>query len=71
VVSVRRSSSNLNISCIKDIQSSGASGLESKADEKVLGNILVGGIIGAVVDIGSGAAFDYPSTVRVLIDCEK
>jgi len=71
VVSVRRSSSNLNISCIKENKSSGKSGLESKADEKILGNILVGGIIGAVVDLGSGAAFDYPSTVRVLLNCEN
>jgi len=29
------------------------------------GNILAGGIIGVAIDAGSGAAYDYPSIIRV------
>ncbi len=29
------------------------------------GNILPKGVIGAAVDAGTGAAFDYPATIRV------
>jgi hypothetical protein len=29
------------------------------------GNILFGGLIGAAVDVGTGAAYDYPSPIIV------
>jgi hypothetical protein len=31
------------------------------------GNILLGGVIGAAVDVGTGAAYDYPSLITVLM----
>jgi hypothetical protein len=34
------------------------------------GNILLGGVIGAGVDVVNGAAYDYPSEVSVPLDCK-
>lgn len=31
------------------------------------GNILFGGVIGAAVDAGSGAAYDYPTLISVIM----
>jgi hypothetical protein len=31
------------------------------------GNLIFGGVIGAAVDAGTGAAFDYPSLIQVIM----
>jgi phosphoketolase len=35
------------------------------------GNIIFGGPIGAGVDAATGAAFDYPSLIKVLMEGKK
>lgn len=39
--------------------------IKSSAKGMAYGNILAGGIIGAAVDMGTGAAYDYPSLITV------
>lgn len=39
--------------------------VESTTTGMAFGNILAGGIIGASVDMSSGAAYDYPSEIHV------
>ena len=43
----------------------GMSMVKSFTKGMAFGNILFGGIIGAGVDISTGAAFDYPSLISV------
>ena len=64
---VTRSYNDINVSCSKDGHEPGI--LVAKSSTKVMaaGNILFGGIIGAAVDAGTGAAFDYPSLIRVIM----
>lgn len=39
--------------------------MPSHTKSLAFGNILFGGVIGAAVDVGSGAAYDYPSLISV------
>lgn len=51
--------------CEKDGHAPGIAAAKSSTKGMAFGNILFGGIIGAAVDIGSGAAYDYPSIISV------
>lgn len=64
--SVNKSTAALVINCKQDTLA-GHSSLDSSANLNVWGNILVGGIIGYVVDRQTGAGFDYPSTVAIAL----
>ena len=68
-VAVTRSFSDLTVLCNLPNTKGGRVVLSSKTDEKILGNLVAGGIIGAAVDVGTGAASNYPSRVTVLMDC--
>jgi hypothetical protein len=43
----------------------GITAAKSTTKGMAFGNILFGGLIGAAVDAGSGAAYDYPSLIDV------
>jgi predicted metal-binding protein len=62
---VHRSSADLAIKCEKNGSNPGLSTVKSFTKGMAFGNILFGGIIGAGVDISTGAAFDYPSLISV------
>lgn len=64
-VSVRRSYSDLLVNCEKTDQVPGAANVKSSTKAMAFGNILFGGVIGAGVDIASGAAYDYPTLITV------
>lgn len=70
-VAIPRSGSDLTIQCTLGNSKRARVVLSSKGDEKILGNLVVGGVIGAVVDVGTGAAFNYPSRATVLMDCSS
>jgi ABC-type Fe3+-hydroxamate transport system substrate-binding protein len=70
-VAVKRSFSDLTVQCVFENSKTGRVILSSKSDEKILGNIVAGGVIGAAVDVGTGAAFNYPNRATVLMDCAK
>jgi len=63
-VTVKRSYSNLNVTCKKD-QLTGCTSVKSSTKGMAFGNILAGGIIGAAVDCGTGSAYDYPTVIKV------
>lgn len=63
--SVDRSSQNLQIICKKEGMIDGIFSAQSKTKKMAWGNLLFGGLIGAGVDISTGAAFDYPSLIIV------
>lgn len=64
-VSVRRSYSDLLVNCEKADQEPGVASVKSSTKAMAFGNIIFGGVIGAGVDIASGAAYDYPTLITV------
>jgi len=65
-VSVHKSTGDMAIDCKKD-DIVGNQTLVSKSNGAVWGNILFGGGIGYIVDRNTGAGFDYPGTVTVML----
>jgi len=70
-ITVVRSYKDLNVYCTKDGFGQGSIAVQSSTQTMAAGNILFGGPIGAGVDAATGAAFDYPSSIKVLLDGKK
>lgn len=66
-VTVRRSYEDLLINCEKTNQEPGLASVKSSTKAMAFGNIIFGGVIGAGVDVASGAAYDYPTMITVLM----
>jgi hypothetical protein len=64
---VNRSYEPLNVRCEKDGTEPGQAVVNSSTKGMAFGNILFGGPIGAGVDMASGAAYDYPSLITVMM----
>ena len=64
---VTKAYGDLTIACEHPDGSKGAGTLSSTTAGAAFGNIIAGGIIGAAVDMGSGAAYTYPSTIAVAL----
>lgn len=63
---VRRSSKDLEISCVAAGQPDAKGRLVSRANVGLAGNVIIGGAIGAVIDHNTGAAYTYPTWVRLV-----
>lgn len=66
-VTIHRSYDDLNVKCEKDGVEPGLASVKSSTKAMAFGNILFGGVIGAAVDAGSGAAYDYPTLISVIL----
>lgn len=64
---MHRSMDDLSILCTKDSFQPASIVTPSSTKGMAFGNILFGGFIGAGVDVSTGAAYDYPSLVPVLM----
>jgi hypothetical protein len=64
---VQRSFEELAVKCEKDPIEPGLISVKSGTKAMAFGNILFGGFIGAGVDISTGAAYDYPALITVLM----
>jgi hypothetical protein len=64
---VNRSYENLAVRCEKESLEPGLASVQSSTKPMAFGNILFGGIIGAGVDMSTGAAYDYPSLITVIM----
>lgn len=64
-VTVRRAYDNLAVTCEKPGIATGIASVKSGTKAMAFGNIIFGGVIGAAVDVGSGAAYDYPTLISV------
>ena len=70
-VTVSRAYGALMASCEKG-EWRGIIAVNSATKGMAFGNVLAGGIIGGAVDMGTGAAYDYPQTITVeLINWKK
>lgn len=62
---IHRSAEDLAVRCEKDGYDPGIASVKSLTKGMAFGNILFGGVIGAGVDMASGAAYDYPPLVTI------
>jgi len=65
-VMIQKAYGDLSVTCKKE-NAVGNGAFQSKSNGGVWGNILAGGIIGYAVDASSGAGFDYPPTMTVVL----
>ncbi len=68
---VRRSGANLAVSCTLAGQPAASGQAVSRANAGLAGNILIGGAIGAAIDVGTGAAFTYPTWLQLVFGEER
>lgn len=64
-VTVRRSYNDLLVTCKLDGVAPGTASVKSTTKALAFGNAIFGGVIGVAVDTASGAAYDYPNSIRV------
>ncbi len=65
---IRRSNDDLIVVCSKKGYESGQKNVVSETKGTMFGNIIFGGGIGAVVDHNSGAAYEYPTLVQIVLN---
>ena len=70
-VSVNRDYDALKVSCQKDGIDPVIIEVDSSTQGMAFGNILLGGVIGAGVDMATGAAYDYPAEIIHPLDCRS
>ena len=66
-IGIQRSYGDVLVNCTKEQTEPGSASFKSSTKGMAFGNILVGGIIGAAVDVGTGAAYDYPSLLTIIM----
>ncbi|SAL07719.1 hypothetical protein AWB81_08251 [Caballeronia arationis] len=64
-VTIHRAYDDLSIYCTKAGEQPGIATVKSSTKGMAFGNILFGGVIGAGVDVATGAAYDYPTLITV------
>lgn len=65
-IQVRRSNKDLDITCTMPSKPTAIARAISRANAGFAGNILIGGIIGAVIDHSKGTAYTYPTWVQLV-----
>ncbi len=66
-VLVPRDAEDMQVECRKDGAPSGTARLVSRAHGGMFGNIIFGGVIGAVIDHSKGTGYEYPGTVEIVM----
>lgn len=64
-VVINRSYNDLSVDCTKSGYPAGHQLVKSHTKGMAFGNVIIGGVVGAGVDIASGAAYDYPNEINV------
>jgi hypothetical protein len=66
-VNIHKSNKDLQVSCKKSGFEPGRAAVVSDTKGAMFGNILLGGGIGAIIDHNSGAAYEYPTVIEILM----
>lgn len=64
---IRRSNDDMIVICNKDGHEPGTAAVVSDTKGMMFGNILLGGGIGAIVDHNTGAAYEYPTLIQIMM----
>jgi hypothetical protein len=64
-VTVRRSYNELVVTCKLAGMTPGTDRVKSSTKGMAFGNVIFGGVIGAGIDVASGAAYDYPTLINI------
>lgn len=67
-VTIHKSTDDLVVECKKGTELTGQGNVVSKANGGVWGNIILGGGVGYIVDRNTGAGFDYPTAITVMLN---
>jgi hypothetical protein len=70
-VTVNRAYGDLAVKCTHDKHPVGTMIVKSSTKGMAFGNILVGGVIGAAVDVSTGSAYDYPSLITLELGLDQ
>lgn len=70
-VTVNKGNGPMTIKCEKSGYNKGVTVLKETFQGATLGNIILGGGIGVIVDAASGAAQEYPKSVKVYLEPKK
>ena len=65
--SIVRSNKRMEVKCDKSPLPPGVVSVESATRGAMYGNIILGGVVGAVIDHSSGAAYEYPEMIKVIM----
>jgi hypothetical protein len=65
--SIVRSNKRMEVKCDKRPLPQGVVSVESSTRGAMYGNIILGGVVGAVIDHNSGAAYEYPEMIKVVM----
>ncbi|MBC7467934.1 MAG: hypothetical protein H7322_01280 [Ramlibacter sp.] len=65
--SIVRSNKRMEVKCDKSPLPPGVVSVESATRGAMYGNIILGGVVGAVIDHNSGAAYEYPEMIKVIM----
>lgn len=65
-VVLRRGSQDLDVSCKDPSQPEAKGRLVSRANSGMLGNIILGGVVGAIVDHSKGTGYTYPTWIQLI-----
>lgn len=63
---VRRSGADLMVQCTLAGQPAASGQAVSRANAGLAGNLLLGSALGAAIDVGTGAAYTYPTWIRLV-----
>jgi len=66
-VQIQRSNDDLQVTCNKPGLEAGRASVTSIVKPGMVGNFFFGGIIGVAIDHASGAAYDYPNVIQVMM----
>jgi uncharacterized protein YceK len=64
---IRRSNDDMIVICNKDGHAPGTAAVVSETKGMMFGNIILGGGIGAIVDHNTGAAYEYPTLIQIMM----
>ena len=66
-VQIQRSNDDLQVTCNKTGLEPGRASVTSIVKPGMVGNFFFGGLIGVAIDHASGAAYDYPNMIQVMM----
>ncbi len=64
---VTRDDGDIEVECRLDGYETTTATLRSSFEPRLLGNVLTGGIVGVVRDIGTGFTYRYPGSIRIVL----